>query len=100
MLSRVVKVNIGADKPEFKVYPTVVSATPDVTLEMTSLKKGKYTVQITDMSGQVILTQTVQHAGGSAAQMLRIPAALASGRYNVRLMGDNNENFIDVILKN
>ncbi|MCU0387354.1 MAG: hypothetical protein MUE71_01970, partial [Chitinophagaceae bacterium] len=47
LLSRIVKVNIGAGKPDFKVYPTVVSTSPVVTMELTSLKKGNYTVQVT-----------------------------------------------------
>jgi hypothetical protein len=100
LLSRVVKVNIGPEKPEFKVYPTIVNASSDITLEMTSLKKGNYTIQISDMSGKVIVTQTINHAGGSAAQMVRLPSALALGRYNVSLMGENNEKYLDVILKN
>lgn len=99
VLSRVVKVGIGSDKPGFKVYPTVVSVSPDVTLELTSLKRGRYLVQVTDMNGRVMFTHSLEHGGGSSAQLLRIPGAMASGRYNVRLMGENEETYMDVLIK-
>jgi hypothetical protein len=68
-------------------------------MELTSLKKGNYTVQVTDMQGRAILSQVVNHQGGSAAQMLKLPNALSAGRYNVRLIGEQNQNFLQVVVK-
>jgi hypothetical protein len=99
MLTNVVKVDIGGGKAGVKAYPNVVGNSRQVTLEMNSLVKGTYTLQITDMSGRVIQSQTIKHNGGSAAQVIQLPSTLSTGRYNIKLNGESG-SFTEVILKN
>ncbi len=96
-LSQVVKVNIGNGKPAFTVFPTLIRENR-VTLQFTGLTKGRYTLQLSDMSGKVLLSQNVDHNGGSASQSLVLPAALSNGSYNLKLTGDN-VNFVERIVK-
>jgi hypothetical protein len=98
LTTRIVKVNIGnMGNPEFKVFPTVVSKTRNVTVQMTAMEQGSYTLQVTDMSGRVISARTVEHAGGSASLLLVLPV-LSKGKYNVRLYGTSG-NFVEAVLQ-
>jgi hypothetical protein len=98
LTTRIVKVNIGnMGNPEFKVFPTVVSKTRNVTVQMTAMEQGSYTLQVTDMSGRVISARTVEHAGGSSSLLLDLPV-LSKGKYNVRLYGKSG-NFVEAVLQ-
>jgi hypothetical protein len=99
LTTKVVKVTIGSGTPVFQVFPTVVSTSSrQVTLQMTSMEKGLYNLQVTDMTGRVIQTGKIEHNGGSASMLLQLPPALSAGKYNVRLMGASG-SFIEPIVK-
>lgn len=97
LLSNIVKVNINNGKAGFKAYPNVVSSNRQVTVEMSAMERGTYTLQITDMSGRVIQTQNIQHNGGSGSQVIQLPV-MSTGRYNIKLEGQSGR-FNEVILK-
>jgi hypothetical protein len=98
LLTKVVKVTLGDIAPGFKAFPTVVSATRQVTLQLISLDKGSYTLQITDMAGKVISARTIEHNGGSASMIMQMPPALSAGKYNIRLTGTSG-NFVQPVVK-
>ncbi len=99
LTTRVVKVTIGSGSPAFQVFPTVVSAgNRQVTMQLTSMEKGLYNYQISDMSGKVIQTGKIEHNGGSVSMLLQLPPALSAGKYNVRLIGASG-SFIEPIVK-
>jgi hypothetical protein len=99
LLTKVVKVTLGDNAaPGFKAFPTVVSATRQVTLQLISLDKGSYTLQVTDMTGKVISARTIEHNGGSASMIMQMPASLSAGKYNIRLTGTSG-NFVQPVLK-
>jgi hypothetical protein len=97
LLSNIVKVNINNGKAGFKAYPNVVGSSRQVTVEMSAMERGTYTLQITDMSGRVIQSQNIQHNGGSASQVVQLPV-MSTGRYNIKLEGQSGR-FNEVILK-
>lgn len=96
-LTRVVNVEIGKGIEGFGVYPTVITE-GSVTLRLNSLPKGRYNVQVTDMSGKVMMAAPLQHNGGTANQTMRLPA-MSNGAYNVRLQGDNGQTYIQRVMK-
>ena len=98
LLTKVVKVTLGDNAPGFKAFPTVVSATRQVTLQLISLDKGTYTVQVTDMAGKVISARTIEHNGGSASMIMQMPPSLSAGKYNIRLTGTGG-NFVQPVVK-
>lgn len=98
LLTKVVKVTLGDNAPGFKAFPTVVSATRQVTLQLISLDKGSYTLQVTDMAGKVISARTIEHGGGSASMIMQMPPALSAGKYNIRLTGKSG-NFVQPVVK-
>lgn len=100
LTTQVVKVNIGGDKEGgFKVFPTVVTRAMDVNVQLLSLEKGRYTLQVLDMSGRTITTEVIQHNGGSAAMLLQLPASLSAGQYQIRLFNDK-VNFVEPVFRN
>lgn len=98
LLTKVVKVTLGDNAPGFKAFPTVVSATRQVTLQLISLDKGTYTLQVTDMAGKVISARTIEHNGGSASMIMQMPPSLSAGKYNIRLTGTSG-NFVQPVVK-
>jgi hypothetical protein len=98
LLTKVVKVTLGDNAPGFKAFPTVVSATRQVTLQLISLEKGSYTLQVTDMAGKVISARTIEHNGGSASMIMQMPPSLSAGKYNIRLTGTSG-NFVQPVVK-
>jgi len=98
LLTKVVKVTFGDNAPGFKAFPTVVSKSTDVTLQLISLDKGNYTLQVTDMAGRIIQSQNIQHNGGSASMIMSIKSSLGDGKYNIRL-SNQEVNFVESILR-
>jgi hypothetical protein len=96
--SHIVKVTLGSNKPAFTAFPTVVPNTRQVALQINSMKAGDYILQVTDMSGRVIQSQKLKLDNGAYAQILQLPPALQSGRYNIRLAGESG-SFLQVIVK-
>ncbi|MCU0387353.1 MAG: T9SS type A sorting domain-containing protein [Chitinophagaceae bacterium] len=99
LITKASKADVGGRQAQFRVYPTVINAIPQVTMELISMEQGKYSVQVFDMQGRVLQTQAVMHEGGSAAQLLRVPATLPAGRYNIRLTGQNNQSYMQAVIK-
>ncbi len=99
LLTRVVKVTIGASKPGFRIFPTEVTQANDVTIQLNSIEKGEYYLQVLDMSGRTIQSQVLKHNGGSASLILQLKPSLAAGRYSIRLQGQK-QNFVQPLLKN
>jgi autotransporter-associated beta strand protein len=98
LVTKVVKVTLGDKAPGFKAFPTIVSSTRQITLQLISLDKGRYTLQVTDMAGRVISARTIDHNGGSASMIMQMPPALSAGKYIIRLTGTSG-NFVQPMVK-
>jgi hypothetical protein len=97
LLSRVVKVNIGAQKTELIVYPTLLQ-TNSISLQMNAMKAGDYNIQVTDMAGRVIQARKMVIANGSATMVMELPATLSAGKYNVVVTGPQGK-FVKPFMK-
>jgi hypothetical protein len=99
VVSQIVKVNIGNDRPGFNVFPTVVTSENRVTLQLNGLNKGRYTVTLNDINGRQVLNSAFDYNGGSAAQGINLPASLAKGSYFIRLSSADNQQFTERIIQ-
>jgi hypothetical protein len=50
------------------------------------LKKGNYTIQLTDLAGRKVFSALAQHAGGNSAQNIILPAAVRIGMYQLLII--------------
>lgn len=99
VVSQIVKVNIGNERPGFNVFPTVVTSENRVTLQLNGLNKGRYTVTLNDINGRQVLNTAFDYNGGSAAQGINLPATLSKGSYFIRLSSADNQQFTERIIK-
>jgi len=59
-----------------------------VNIGFTALK-GQYSLNVLNTAGQVVYRQQLNHAGGTVAQSVALPASLKAGVYSVLISGDN-----------
>jgi hypothetical protein len=48
---------------------------------MQNREAGKYQLQLLNEAGQVVMRETINHAGGSSVYTFKIPATIAHGNY-------------------
>ena len=65
----------------FAVYPNPVAAGSKLQLQFRNRTAGKYQVVLFNMTGSQVLQQVVQHGGGTAVQLMEMPAKLTAGIY-------------------
>lgn len=79
-----VKVKMGK-AGSFSVYPNPVKG-KSISLALTDVPEGEYTVTMFSASGQQVLSQKLNHRMAVPTQTIRIPV-LAAGRYTLQLKG-------------
>ncbi len=84
--SQVVNVIIGAGKTEISVYPNPVVGN-NISLQLNSLPRGQYTIQLFNNLGQQVYQRKIEHLGGSATQTLNFEKVMSKGVYQLQLSG-------------
>ena len=84
--SNVVKVKIGGKAAEFTVYPNPVKD-GIVSLQMSNVEKGIYTVKIFNNAGQEVANRTITSNGGSSTQTITLGKGTAKGNYKMQITG-------------
>jgi len=95
--SQVVKVIIGRKVPSITIYPNPVIGNI-ITLQLTNLDKGTYSVSIINNVGQEVYSNKIIHGGGSSAQTIEIDRKLAHGTYQLKLVGEQ-KSFTTQVMK-
>ena len=90
--SKIVSVKLPSDN-KFTISPN--PAKDNILLQFSKTITGKSTVEITDVSGKVMLQKTVEASGGS---MSVSTSTLPSGTYTVRLMNNGEEYLQKVVV--
>jgi hypothetical protein len=85
-----VKVWISKDDPAITVYPNPV-VNQAVTLQFTGMPKGMYQVRLINITGQVVMVQQLNHAGGNALQTINIPKDITDGMYQIEIRQPGNK---------
>jgi|GEM_PF-1046586 len=93
----IVKVKIGKGGNQFAVTPTLIQ-NGILTLQLETVDKGKYTVNVYNSIGQLMASQSINHAGGSATQTMDV-SKLSKGSYHVHVIGNNSNTSIKVIIE-
>ena len=79
--SLIVKAGAGSIKSSISVLTNPVRGY-SLNLQLTSVPKGKYDLNLSSMDGKTIFTKSIQHAGeSSAVYPIALPAAVSSGTY-------------------
>jgi Secretion system C-terminal sorting domain len=81
------RVDIGRSPKGISLYPNPVRGS-EITIGFSALK-GQYSLNVLNTAGQVVYRQQLNHAGGTVAQSVALPASLKAGVYNVLISGDN-----------
>ena len=84
--SNVVKVKIGGKAAEFTVYPNPVKD-GIVSLQMSNVEKGIYTVKIFNNAGQEVANRIITSNGGSSTQTITLGKGTAKGNYKMQITG-------------
>ncbi len=87
--STIVKVSIGKSKSGFSIYPNPVTGNV-INLLMTNQPAGTYELKLTSNSGQLIFVKSIQNNGGNSTQSLTAPTKLATGIYQLEIIGQGN----------
>jgi hypothetical protein len=94
----VVRVNIGKGDAVIAVYPNPVKGDV-VTLQLTNLSKGTYSIRVINNAGQIILNQQLNHGGGSSSEQLVLPPGLSKGNYHLEVSGKNTNIITQIVLQ-
>jgi hypothetical protein len=92
-----VKVIISKGPPSITVYPNPVTGNT-ITLQMTNIDMGIYTVSLTNKLGQLVYSKEISHGGGSATQTLELTQKLAQGTYQLSVKGEGGNFTMQVIV--
>ena len=96
--SSIAKVVIGDRTEGISIYPNpIVGKT--MNLQLSNIAAGVYTISMTNTNGQQVMEQSMQHAGGSVTETIKLPSTLASGIYQLRLAGNGGSYIETVIVK-
>ena len=94
--SSIVKVAIGDKKEGMSIYPNpIVGKTMNV--QLSNIAAGTYSLSMINASGQQVMEQSLQHAGGSVTSTVQLPATVASGIYQLRL-ASNGKFYVETVI--
>ena len=83
--SSVVRVNVEKGSGAITIYPHPVMNNT-ITLQLSNLERGKYTVTLTNKLGQQLYSSVIEHNGGSSTQTLRITGSFPKGTYQLQVI--------------
>jgi hypothetical protein len=79
------------------VYPNP-SKDGIVSLQMSKQPRGEYQIRVFNMQGQTLLNRVINHAGGSATQLINLPAQIKSGTYQLEIQNNQGQKTLLPIL--
>ncbi|MBX2932071.1 MAG: T9SS type A sorting domain-containing protein [Chitinophagaceae bacterium] len=96
--SSTVLVRMSDKATSITVYPNPIK---DRKLNILSenLAKGDYDVQVYNLSGQLLYSQTLNHAGTSASYSITLPNRITSGIYQLVIKGKDYNNTQSIIVE-
>ncbi|UEG49485.1 hypothetical protein LK994_12660 [Ferruginibacter lapsinanis] len=83
--SQIVRVSIGKQAPSLTVYPTVIT-NGKAELQLNNMPKGRYDIRLINAAGQLMSSQQLTHAGGSATETIQTGKLVAKGIYQLEVI--------------
>jgi hypothetical protein len=87
-------VNGSPDARAWSVYPNPVKG-KKMTLQLDQVSAGRYAVSVYDVSGRKLLSDWIEHRGGTAAYTLELAAIPSKGTGFIRI--EQGGNLLSVI---
>ena len=85
--SKILNVSVGSTTEGLRLYPNPVRGN-QITLSMSNIKRGKYTLRVISSSGQDIFQQVINNQSSNLTQTLDLPATIKAGVYSLVINGD------------
>lgn len=86
--SKVLSVSLGTASKGLSVYPNPVRGS-QVTIKMSNIKRGQYTLRVVNTSGQDVHRQVINNQGSTLTQTIDLPATIKAGVYNILITGSD-----------
>jgi len=86
--SKILSVSIGSGSQSLRLYPNPVKGN-QVTISMSNVKRGQYTLRVINTAGQDIFRQALNNQSSSMTQTLDLPATIKAGVYNMIITGSD-----------
>lgn len=83
-LSGIVRLNMGAIRTDINVIPNPVR-NGVVNLQLNNLEKGRYAINIYNVSGQQVYSYSMDHPGGNSTEIINLPANVGKGTHFLQL---------------
>jgi hypothetical protein len=93
----IVKVDMGSVKSGIAIYPNPVTGNR-LGLQLQNLEAGKYGLRVFTAAGQEVYKSQVNHGGGSATQVLTLPAGLAAGMYKLEMVSPQGSSYVEKLI--
>ena len=84
------------EKSGYVVSPNPVEGAT-VNIRFSNQPKGRYNVRLISNSGQVISSKIIEHAGGNGNQLMSLPAGVASGSYQLEIIGADKKKQVQAL---
>lgn len=95
--SSTAKVNI---RPFENIYVvTNEKNTNSISIAFQNISKGKYSLSLLNNAGQKVYSGSINHAGGSVNEVVRLKNLLSSGIYHLQIAGNGLFKNIQVLIK-
>ena len=72
--------------PNLSLYPNPVK-NGILTMQMTNVASGNYTVKIYNIEGQLLASKKINHPGGSFSELIDLPVSIKAGFYYLKVTG-------------
>jgi autotransporter-associated beta strand protein len=96
--SSIVNVNIGNLVSSISCYPNPVIDN-NISLHLNNMKTGNYKLMLIDNLSRQVAVKEIDHFGGSANYSIPLNPAMAKGIYHLRVVGNNEQKDLQVMLK-
>ncbi len=74
------------------VYPNPLKTGEKISLDFSSVNKGRYEVTVTNLEGKALTSKTIDHGGGNSNYQLQLDSRWTTGNYLVRIRGEDGKS--------
>ena len=89
-LSQIVKVDMGKLPASITVFPNPVREDGMLYIGLSNQPAGVYQLALVNSTGQTMMKQSLNHAGGNSVYSIMMDKYVAHGNYLVNIAGNNN----------
>jgi hypothetical protein len=86
--SKILRVSMGSTIQSLRLYPNPVKGN-QVTINLSNVKLGQYTLRVINTAGQAIFKQTINNQSSSLTQTLDLPSTIKTGIYKMVITGSD-----------